>query len=86
MALSASSDVKKVCSVQSCTDPDAVSKNESAKTFADVSTVTIILGSALAVAGVVVVLLAPRPKTEVTARVAPAFGPGYAGLALGGTF
>ncbi len=88
MALSASSDVKKVCSVQSCTDPAAVDKNETAKTFADVSTVTIIVGAAVAVTGVVLVLVAPKTKSSDAAsvHVAPAFAPGYAGLALGGAF
>lgn len=83
MALSKASDVKKVCSVQSCTDPAAVDKNESAKTFADVSTVTIILGAALAAGGLVLVLVAPKSKNV---GVAPALGPGYAGVAVGGSF
>jgi hypothetical protein len=84
MALSASSDVKKVCSVQSCTDPSAVDENERAKTFADVSTITFIAGAALAATGVVLVLVAPSGKKNLA--FAPAVAPGYAGLALGGSF
>lgn len=83
MALSKASDVKKVCSLQSCTDPAAVDKNESAKTFADVSTITIIAGAVLAAGGLVLVLVAPKSKKV---GIAPALGPGYAGVSVGGTF
>ncbi|CAN5775083.1 hypothetical protein BH09MYX1_BH09MYX1_39760 [soil metagenome] len=83
IALGAAGEVEKVCSVESCTDPAAVDKNESAKTFADVSTVMIIGGIALAAAGVVLVLVAPKARTV---GLAPAFAPGYAGINLGGTF
>lgn len=83
MALSKASDVKKVCSLQSCTDPAAVDKNESAKTFADVSTITIVAGAVLAAGGLVLVLVAPKSKKV---GIAPALGPGYAGVSLGGSF
>lgn len=85
-ALSKSSDVKSVCSVQRCTDPAAVAKNEEAKTAADISTVTLSLGAAAVVAGLVLVFTAPKNASSTALHVTPAIGPGVAGLTFGGAF
>lgn len=85
-ALSKSSDVKSVCSLQRCTDPAAVAKNEEAKTAADISTVTLSLGAAAVVAGLVLVFTAPKGPSPTALHVTPAVGPGVAGLTFGGAF
>ena len=85
-ALSKSSDVKSVCSVQRCTDPAVVAKNEDAKTAADISTVTLSIGAAAVVAGLVLVFTAPSRPSPTALRVMPAVGPGVAGLTFAGAF
>lgn len=85
-ALSKSNDVKDVCSLQRCTDPAAVAKNQDAKTAADISTVTIGLGAAAVVAGVVLIFTAPKSSSPTALHLAPTVGPGVAGLSLGGAF
>ena len=85
-ALSKSNDVKDVCSLQRCTDPAAVAKNEDAKTAADISTVTIGIGAAAIVGGLVLVFTAPRNPSPTALHVTPTVGPGVAGFSLGGAF
>ena len=85
-ALSKSSDVKNVCSLQICTDPAAVAKNQEAKTAADISTVTLGIGAAAVVAGVILIFTAPRHPSATALHLAPTVGPGVAGLSVGGAF
>ncbi len=65
LAISASSDAKSRCSLSSCTDADAVNTNNRAKTFADVSTVTLIVGGAALVVGIVLFVVAPKSAEKV---------------------
>ncbi len=69
-----------------CADQTGVDLTHEAQTSATVSTVGFIAGGVLVAAAVTMVLIAPREKRAVTARLAPVVGPGTFGAALGGTF
>lgn len=84
LAIAASDDAKSKCTPQLCTDPAVVDENDRAKTFADVSTVTMILGAVTLAAGVVFIFAAPKPKTE--SKVVTYLAPTLGGAMFGGVF
>jgi hypothetical protein len=71
---------------------DGVSLRQTAGTFADASTGTLVVGGAALVAGVVVFAVAPSPVASAKSgsvrrvEVAPVVGGGVAGLRLGGAW
>jgi hypothetical protein len=82
-ALGLRSDAKQHCeSYPSRCSPDASDPNGSAKTFATVSTITIIGGAVLIGAGLVLILTAPKKPPTAAATALQVFGPS----GLRGTF
>jgi hypothetical protein len=93
MAIGANNDAKKLCPTSGpCADRTGVDDNDKAKTLGTVSTIGFVAGGVLLAGGVVLVLTAPSSQEKKTARafsdvrVAPALGPGYSGMSLGGSF
>lgn len=84
-ALDAGGVVRDRCPVTPCGDADAVALNDRAKTWADVATVAIPAGLAVAALGVVLVWTAPS-GARAAARVAPAAGRQGMSLSLEGRF
>ncbi|HQY62824.1 MAG TPA: hypothetical protein PK141_15605 [Polyangiaceae bacterium] len=69
----------------SCFSADAVAENEAAFNLATGATVATVLGAIATAAGVALIVWAPDKKTYAF-NVAPATGPGYAGLSAAGSF
>ncbi len=70
-------------------DQEARFSQSSAKSFAQVATISFIAGGVLAATGVVLYAAAPSGKATsatTTASVGPVAGPGFVGLATGGTW
>jgi hypothetical protein len=70
-------------------DQEAHASQSSAKDLARVATISFIAGGALAATGVVLYLAAPSgtaPGSGASARVWPTAGPGFLGLATGGSW
>jgi hypothetical protein len=89
--MSSASQQKSDCSSPTnCPNPDhAASAHSSGETFATLSTVSFIAGGALAAAGAVLFLTAPRSKEAPPAAalaVVPSIGPGGGGVWLSGGF
>lgn len=87
-ALNKAGEANAACLAPRCTDRSAVELADDAKIAADVSTITISAGAALAVGGLVLVLTAPssKPRTTEGVRVTPTFGPNVQGITIGGVF
>jgi hypothetical protein len=90
LAFQATSSAKALCKDDICpgSASGAVSR---ATTFGNVATGMLVAGGAVAVTGVVLILVAPGGKPDeapksASARVSPWVGPGGAGLAAAGTF
>jgi len=89
-AISKNNDAKDVCPVaNACHDPAGESLTKDAQSAATVSNVTIAVGAAFVVAGVVLYLTsAPKEKAESSARLElhPLLGRDLAGIGFGGSF
>ncbi|HYQ28973.1 MAG TPA: hypothetical protein VER04_17205, partial [Polyangiaceae bacterium] len=83
-------DAKDVCpDANACHDPAGESLTKDAQSAATVSNVTIAVGAAFVVAGVVLYLTsAPKEKAESSARLElhPLLGRDLAGIGFGGSF
>lgn len=89
-AISKNSDAKDYCpGGNTCNDPQGVSLTKDAQSAATVSNITIGVGAAFVVAGVVLYLTsAPKEKPETAARLEmhPLVGRDLAGIGFGGAF
>jgi hypothetical protein len=87
-AIRTAGEVKDACSTPQCADAATVQMNNEARTAADVSTITIGAGAALAISGLVLVLTAPSstPKTMQVVSVTPSLGSNGTGITIGGIF
>jgi hypothetical protein len=88
LALGKKGDAKTICpSYPDCTDPSANDPNDSAKSFATISTIGFIAGGALVAAGAFLVLTAPSSSKPTTSlRVSPTLGARDASLSVAGAF
>ena len=86
MAIAASKSAKSKCTPSLCTDPTAVTDNNHAKTFADISTVTFVAGIASVTGGAAMVLFSnPKADSKAVALRVDA-GPGLAFARIEGVF
>ncbi|HKO47421.1 MAG TPA: hypothetical protein VJV79_06845 [Polyangiaceae bacterium] len=88
-AISKNNEAEDHCTGNVCSDPEGESLTNDAQSAAVVSNITIGVGAAAVVAGVVLYLMsAPKEKTESSARlkVHPLVSHNLAGIGLGGTF
>jgi serine/threonine-protein kinase len=88
-AISKNNDAKTHCSGSVCNTPEGESLTKDAQSAATVSNITIGVGAAFVVAGVVLYLTsAPKDKPESAARLElhPLVSRNLAGVGLGGTF
>jgi hypothetical protein len=85
VALSDASSAHKLCpNAGNCASQQGVSENNTAGTFADASTATIIIGGVAVATGAALVLFTGRSKEaprSAGAIIDPVVGPGYAGVA-----
>jgi hypothetical protein len=85
-ALSDRHDATNGCPSSPCSNADAISTNDRAKTEAWVADVGLGLGVVGVAVGVYLVFVKPKDPAQVTARLAPEVGPGRGGVALSGTW
>lgn len=85
-ALDAAGVVRDRCPVTPCSDEGAVALNDRAKTWADVATVAIPAGIAVAALGVVLLWTAPSGERASAARLTPGVARHGASLSLEGRF
>jgi len=76
------------CMNNSCPDAASAEKDRSAFTSGTVSTVTLVLGGALAVVGITLVIIAPKKAakkaTRASLQLTPSVGPNSVGLGFSG--
>jgi hypothetical protein len=82
------STAEKTCPVHNnCNDPNAQSTGNTGRTLETVGVVSMAVGAAAAVGGLVWHFMEPTGSSSTTgATVAPVVAPGYAGVGLGGRF
>lgn len=87
VAMSRNNQAGKSCNGAACTDPAAITLTADARTAAAVSTGGFVAGGILLAGGATLLILAPRsPQGAASLQLAPALGPGHAGLVFAGTF
>ncbi|HEX4516751.1 MAG TPA: hypothetical protein VH054_24555, partial [Polyangiaceae bacterium] len=74
------------CDAQDTCDAVGLDLRQQAKDAALVSTILFVGGGVAVAAGIILFVVAPKKKHAAFARVAPAIGPGFYGLSLGGSF
>ncbi len=70
-ALALNGQAKDLCDPARCSNPEAIDKNDGARTSATIATVAIGLGAAFVVTGIVLVLTAPRAKASALSQSGP---------------
>jgi hypothetical protein len=74
------------CDAADTCDATGLGLRSDAKDAALISTILFVAGGVAVAAGVTIFVLAPKKKHAALAHVAPAVGPGFYGLSLGGSF
>jgi hypothetical protein len=90
VAIGKNNDSKKACTSDGpCTSADAVSANDSARTFGTVSTIAFVAGGVGVAAGAILLLTAPsaaRGASAARVRVTPTAAANAGGLSVLGVF
>lgn len=84
-AMSLKSQSNDHCAGNAC-DQQGFDLRTDARSAGNASTILVVVGGVALVSGVGLFLLAPSPSARDQARVAPAVGPGFAGLSFTGAF
>jgi serine/threonine-protein kinase len=88
VAASKNSDAKALCPTVKCGSQEGVDASKQAGKMADAATALVIVGGVAAAGGLVLILTAPKRNKQPDTRawIAPAIGPGVAGISAGRTW